>query len=79
MSQRVWGKSLLIASVIALAISAVSIWVEWDDAVRMTFSLSSAARRMVLGAACVSYGLRILRFYLLLSQSGIPISLRNTR
>ncbi len=78
MSQRIWSRSLLVTSLIAITISALSIGWEWNTSGQLTTSLSAAAIALVLGAACLSYTLRILRFHLLLSQSGIPISLGNT-
>jgi uncharacterized protein (TIRG00374 family) len=78
MTRQTWNRSLLVASVIAAAISGLSVWVEWNSSERSVLKLSLLAVALVSSAACVSYSLRIVRFYVLLSQSGIPISLPNT-
>jgi uncharacterized protein (TIRG00374 family) len=78
MSQQNWNRSLLGASLIAATISGISIWLEWDSSEQSTARLSLLALAFVLTVAGVSYTLRIIRFYVLLSQSGVPISLPNT-
>jgi uncharacterized protein (TIRG00374 family) len=78
MSQRAWNRSLLFTSLIAVAVSAVSVWLEWNTSGTFTLRLSLLALALVLGAAGVSYSLRIIRFHLLLSQSGVQISLPST-
>lgn len=78
MSKHAWNRSLLAASLIAVTISAVSIWLEWNASERSTLRLSFLAFALVLSAACASYSLRIIRFHVLLSQSGVDISLPST-
>ncbi len=78
MSERVWNRSLLIASLVAVGISGISLGVEWNSSRQITARLSLFALMLVLSAACTSYFIRILRFYMLLAQSGVPISLPNT-
>jgi glycosyltransferase 2 family protein len=75
MDQRTWNRSLLAASLIAATISGISVWLEWNNSEQSTLRLSLLALALVVSAAGVSYSLRIIRFYLLLSQSGVPISL----
>ncbi len=78
MSRRAWNRTLLATSLIAVTISAVSIWLEWNASERSTLRLSFLALALVLSAACASYSLRILRFHILLAQSGVQISLPST-
>ncbi|MGB8648467.1 MAG: lysylphosphatidylglycerol synthase transmembrane domain-containing protein [Anaerolineae bacterium] len=78
MNNRNWNRSLLIASLMAVAISGISLGVEWNNAQTITLQFSALALALVLAAAITSYVLRILRFHLLLSASGIPVSLRGT-
>ena len=78
MNSRNRNRSLLIASLFAAVISAISIWAEWNSAQTLTLRLSAVALVLVLSAAAASYVLRILRFYLLLSGSGVPVSLPTT-
>ncbi|MGE5140641.1 MAG: lysylphosphatidylglycerol synthase domain-containing protein, partial [Rudaea sp.] len=69
-----WNRSLLIASLFTVAVSAVSVWVEWNSAQEVALRFSVTALALILMAAASSYLLRILRFYLLLSVSGVPVS-----
>ncbi len=78
MSKRAWNRSLLLASLIAVAISVVSVGLEWSTSEQLELKLSLLTLALVLGTAVVSYFLRVIRFYFLLSRSGVPISLPNT-
>lgn len=78
MNKRNWNRSLIAASLIAAAISGASVWLEWNSSERSPLKLSLFAIALVLSAACMSYALRLVRFYVLLSSAGIPISLPST-
>ncbi len=72
----VWNRGLALASLLATSIFAASVWLEWNDSTALGTRFSWLALAAVLAAAAASYLLRIARLYLLLSRSGIPISLR---
>lgn len=78
MDKRTWNRSLFVASLIAASISAISVWFEWNTTQHSTVRISLIALTLVLSAAGLSYTLRIIRFYMILSQSGVRVSLPNT-
>lgn len=78
MSERIWNRSLQFTTIAVAIISSISIWLAWNTSGNLLSRLSLFAVLPVLGAAVVSYSLRILRFHYFLSRSGVAIPLRGT-
>lgn len=78
MNKSNWNRSLLVASLVAAAFAGVSVWFEWNTSEHSTLRLSLLALALILSAAALGYALRIVRFYVILSQSGIRVSLPST-
>jgi glycosyltransferase 2 family protein len=74
MTDRLWNRALQLTAVTVAFISGVSVWLTWRES---TYSagFSWFAFTPALVAAFISYALRTLRFYYLLSRGGIDISL----
>lgn len=78
MSERIWNRTLFLTAIAVAIISGVSVWWAWSTSADLASRLSLLALTPVLGAALVSYSLRIVRFYYFLARSGVVISLRDT-
>ena len=78
MSERIWDRSLLLTTCAVAVVSAISIWLAWRASAGLTSQVALLALVPILGAALVSYSLRVLRFYYFLSRSGVAISFANT-
>ena len=78
MNERIWDRSLLVTAIAVAVISAVSVWLAWQDSSNFTQRISIAAIAPILSAALVSYSLRIVRFHYFLTRSGVALSLRGT-
>lgn len=78
MNARIWERSLLITAIAVAIISAVSVWLAWQNSTDLVQRISIAAVAPILSAAVVSYSLRILRFHYFLTRSGVPLALRET-
>lgn len=78
MNARLWDRSLLITAVAVAIISAVSVWLAWQNSTDLAQRVSAAAVAPILSSAIVSYSLRILRFHYFLTRSGVPLALRQT-
>ncbi len=78
MNERIWNRTLLLTAFAVAVISSVSLWTAWQTSGAFATHLSILALVPVLGAALVSYGLRIVRFQYFLTRSGIAIPLAAT-
>ncbi len=78
MNERLWNRSLILTAIAVTAISAVSVWLAWQNSPNLGARLFSLLLVPVLIAALVSYSLRIVRFFYFLRRSGVPISFRGT-
>ena len=78
MSERIWDRSLLLTTLAIAVVSAISVGIAWRASADFAARLTLLALAPILGAALVSYSLRILRFYYFLSRCGVAISLPST-
>lgn len=78
MNARLWDRSLLITAVAVAIISAVSVWLAWQNSTDLAQRFSVVAVAPILSAAIGSYSLRILRFHYFLTRSGVPLTFRQT-
>ncbi len=78
MSQKIWNRTLLLTAITVTGISAVSLWLAWQNSPDLVQRISLIALAPILLAAIISYSLRVLRLHYFLTRSGIAIPLRGT-
>jgi glycosyltransferase 2 family protein len=78
MSQKIWNRTLVLTAIAVTGISAVSLWLAWQNSPDLVQRISVLALAPILLAAIISYSLRVLRLHYFLTRSGIAIPLRGT-
>lgn len=76
--ERIWDRSLLITALVVTLVSAISVGLAWRASADFAFRFSPILLLLALGAALVSFSLRVLRFHYFLGRSGVTISLSST-
>lgn len=78
MSARIWDRSLLLTTLAVTGVFVLSVGAAWGASADFALRLTLVTVAPILGAAFVSYALRVLRFYYFLSRCGVAISFPST-
>ena len=78
MQEQMWDRGLGLTALAVALVSGVSVWLAWQTSGDLASRLSIGALAPIMGAAIMSYSLRVVRFHFFLLRSGVPISFRST-